>query len=129
GPEELCALLGLPPISRWIPSRPCPPAQRAELSHVSAGSFGGAILLAIQSQDPHGSPNAEGLLTQLLSSARSPGPKPDTNQEHLLIEAHISRMIKMNSDCTKSVCVSGSECVSHTEIDNATKLGRRCGIR
>jgi len=103
-----------------------PKAQRTKLYQVSAGSFGGAILLAIQSQD-QGSPNTKRLLIELLSCARSPSPRADTDEEHLLIEAHIFRKVKMNSHCIKSVGVSAGEC-GPIEKANATKFGRQYGI-
>jgi hypothetical protein len=102
-------------------------AERSKLYQVSAGSFGGAILLAIKSQK---SPLASALLKELLESARGVGmPKPSTNAEHLLIEAHIFQKVNMTPSNIKCVNIARSECPPGSAIEkNLSAFKSRTGV-
>ncbi len=106
-------------------------AQRSKLYQVSAGSFGGAILLAIKSQNPAKTANAGALLQELLESARGVGmPKGNENKEHLLVEAHIFQKIKMTPGNIKCVRIARSECPQGSQIEkNARAFAARTGVR
>ena len=89
-------------------------AQRSKLYQISAGAFGGAILLAIKSQYDENPSNTNKthsieLAKDLLQAARNGAPKEDTNENHLMIEAHIFREVKMARGCINRVFLSKKE--------------------
>jgi hypothetical protein len=89
-------------------------AQRQKLFQVSAGSFGGAILLAIGQQCIGKSNEVQGraLARDLLESALGRNfPKADvaSTDIHLLIEAHLFQPVVMDHLHIERVCISQSE--------------------
>jgi hypothetical protein len=110
-------------------------ADRGKLYQVSFNTFGGAILLAIRSQYL-GSPsathlaNSKALVADLLTSARDGNPRPDSAENHLLVEAHVFRRVKMIPTQVRAVHISRAECGANlgTVQANASQFSRRTGI-
>ncbi len=113
------------PVSNGI--GPIAKSQRSHLYQINAGSFGGAILLAIRSQcnppHDHRKKHSIELVNALFEAARQGKSLPDTDDNHLLIEAHVFRRVKMDSTCIKRVSISGSEIANDATKDNARSFG------
>lgn len=112
-----------------------PKAQRSKLYQVSANSFSGSILLAIKSQyDKNVSTvlrqQSKELMEDLLVAAHSGNPRPENGQNHLMIEAHLFRKVRMNSECVVRVNLSRAECHANlaTIKANADAFYKRTGV-
>lgn len=109
---------------------------RSKLYQVSFNTFGGAILLAIRSQY-QGDPSAtkltlsKELVVDLLKAARGGNPLPDNKENHLLIEAHIFRRVKMIPAQVKVAHISRAESSANlrTIQANAAQFSHRTGVR
>ncbi len=111
-------------------------ADRSKLYQVSFNTFGGAILLATRSQylgnpSPTHLANSKALIADLLSSARNGNPRPDSAENHLLIEAHIFRRVRMIPAQVRAVHLSRSECGTQLKAiqANATQFSHRTKIQ
>ena len=103
---------------------------------MSFNTFGGAILLATRSQylaNPSAThlANAKALVADLLASARNGNPRPDSAENHLLIEAHIFRRVRMLPSQVRVVHISRGECGTdlNTVQANAAQFSRRTGVQ
>ncbi|MBN8895505.1 MAG: hypothetical protein J0I71_11850 [Rhodanobacter sp.] len=109
---------------------------RGKLYQVSFNTFGGAILLATRSQyqaNPSAThlANAKALVADLLASAHNGNPRPDSAENHLLIEAHIFRRVRMVPAQVRAVHISRGECGANLNAvqTNAAQFSRRTGVQ
>lgn len=109
-------------------------AQRSKLYQVSANAFGGAILLAIKSQyDENKNKTSERLskllAKDLLEAAQNGPPKADTDENHLMIEAHIFREVLMKPGYINRVFVSRNEIAgAPNAVSNIKAFTQKTGI-
>ena len=110
-------------------------ADRGKLYQVSFNTFGGAILLAIRSQylgNPSAThlANSKALVADLLASARNGNPRPDSAENHLLVEAHVFRRVRMIPAQVRAVHISRAECGAQLRAIqvNAGQFSQRTNI-